>query len=271
MFKIYDGRESFYQWDLQQKLIVANPTIKEVHFCNRTEECALICKTYEFEGQLVADVPNILLQNDWRIRVYAYDGQATLHEARFDVIKRSKPDLYVYTETEIYNYEDIVNRMENIETTIEENVAEYLETYLEENPIASKVISVNGKDGDVVLTAEDVGATTQEYVDSAISQIELMPGQPGKDGAPGKDGKDGEDGVDGKNGVDGISATHTWNGTVLTITSASGTSSANLQGQAGKDGKNGVDGEDYILTEADKSEIANIVIGLIPIAEEASY
>lgn len=40
----------------------------------------------------------------------------------------------------------------------------------------------------------------------------------------------------GKPGKDGISATHRWNGTVLTITSASGTSSADLKGPAGKDG-----------------------------------
>ena len=37
--------------------------------------------------------------------------------------------------------------------------------------------------------------------------------------------------IDGK---DGVSATHTWNGTVLTITSASGTSSADLKGEKGE-------------------------------------
>ena len=78
-----------------------------------------------------------------------------------------------------------------------------------------------------------------------------------------------KNGVDGK---DGISVTHSWNGTVLTITSASGTSSSDLkgpqgiqgpkgeqgvkgdrgetgpqgiQGPAGQDGKNGVDGKNY--------------------------
>lgn len=37
-------------------------------------------------------------------------------------------------------------------------------------------------------------------------------------------------------GENGISATHSWNGTTLTITSASGTSSANLKGEKGEDG-----------------------------------
>ena len=49
-------------------------------------------------------------------------------------------------------------------------------------------------------------------------------------------GKDGRDGVDGSPGKDGVSATHSWDGTVLTITSASGTSSADLKGDPGEAG-----------------------------------
>ena len=43
-------------------------------------------------------------------------------------------------------------------------------------------------------------------------------------------------------GEPGVSATHSWDGTVLTITSASGTSSADLKGEPGKDGEDGADG-----------------------------
>ncbi len=78
------------------------------------------------------------------------------------------------------------------------------------------------------------------------------------------DGADGQKGADGKNGADGVSVTHSWNGTTLTVTSASGTSSANLKGDAGaagKDGSNGktpVKGTDY-YTESDKAEIVMAV------------
>lgn len=41
-------------------------------------------------------------------------------------------------------------------------------------------------------------------------------------------------------GEDGISITHTWNGTRLVVTSASGTSSTDLKGPKGEDGKSGV-------------------------------
>ena len=75
-------------------------------------------------------------------------------------------------------------------------------------------------------------------------------------------------------GADGVSVTHSWNGTVLNITSASGTSSANLkgekgdkgdkgdpgvQGEKGADGKTPVKGTDY-FTEADKEELVESVV-----------
>lgn len=44
-------------------------------------------------------------------------------------------------------------------------------------------------------------------------------------------------------GLDGISATHSWNGTVLTMTSASGTSSADLKGDKGERGEVGPKGD----------------------------
>ena len=51
-------------------------------------------------------------------------------------------------------------------------------------------------------------------------------------------------------GKDGISATHFWNGTVLTVTSGSGTTSADLKGEKG---------DSYILTDEDKHEIIELL------------
>lgn len=83
----------------------------------------------------------------------------------------------------------------------------------------------------------------------------------------------------GEKGDDGISATHSWSGTTLTVTSASGTSSANLKGEKGEKGDTGsqglqgetgpkgdtgapgytpVRGTDY-WTDADKAEIKSYV------------
>ena len=62
-----------------------------------------------------------------------------------------------------------------------------------------------------------------------VHEMELMHGKPGKEGQPGKDG---------------MAATHSWDGTVLTVTSASGTSSADLKGNPGRDGNDGDPGRD---------------------------
>lgn len=58
-------------------------------------------------------------------------------------------------------------------------------------------------------------------------------------------------GSSGANGKDGISVTHSWDGTTLTLTSASGTSSVDLKGEKGDKGDKGNDAViDATLTQA---------------------
>lgn len=82
-------------------------------------------------------------------------------------------------------------------------------------------------------------ASKEGMVAVADRNITLPAGKDGADGSPGADGQPGSDGEDGK---DGVSVTHSWNGTVLTVTSASGTSSADLKGEKGDTGAVGVQG-----------------------------
>ena len=106
-------------------------------------------------------------------------------------------------------------------------------------------------------------------------------GDPGKDGVNGTNGKDGTNGTNGK---DGTPCTHRWSGTTLYVTSASGTTSANLKGDkgdTGADGKDGINGKDGVdgkdgadgrtpvkgtdyFTEADKAEMVSAVISALP-------
>lgn len=47
-----------------------------------------------------------------------------------------------------------------------------------------------------------------------------------------------------------------------------------IRGEDGKDGingKDGADGKDYVLTEADKQEIAAMVVSLLQNGDEVSY
>ncbi|NCB52376.1 MAG: hypothetical protein EOM54_10945, partial [Clostridia bacterium] len=58
----------------------------------------------------------------------------------------------------------------------------------------------------------------------------------------------GEKGEKGDTGANGVSVTHSWSGTTLTVTSASGTSSANLKGEKGEKGDTGATGASNTLT-----------------------
>ncbi|ACV22418.1 collagen triple helix repeat protein [Slackia heliotrinireducens DSM 20476] len=67
-------------------------------------------------------------------------------------------------------------------------------------------------------------------------------GAQGPQGIQGETGPKGETGATGAAGSDGVSCTHSWNGTVLSVTSASGTSSADLVGPQGPTGATGATG-----------------------------
>ena len=91
------------------------------------------------------------------------------------------------------------------------------------------------------------------YADFTQEQLEALRGPQGIQGVPGETGPAGQPGQDGKDGKDGVSVSHTWNGTSLSITSASGTSEMDLRGPIGPAG------QDYVLTQDDKTEIAGLV------------
>lgn len=244
MFKILDGREYFYQWDIDRKLIVNDSEIKEVHFCNRTDDCSLVCETYIENGVTLANVPNILLQSDWRIRVYAYDGKYTKHEVCYDVIKRTKPTDYIYTETEILNYNTLLDRMNEIDGNIEKTVNDYLTENLVEVDLSDYY--------------------TKDEVDTKIETIELTPGEKGEPGEPGKDGEPGAPGKDGYTPIKGIDYFDGVNG-------QDGKDGKDGQdgapGEPGKDGQDGytpVKGTDYWTAE-DKSAMVADVIAALPV------
>lgn len=113
MFKLETGRDCFYQWDSNLRLIVNDNTINEVHYCNRTDSCSLITEVYTENGLRYSNIPNVLLTKDLDVNVYAYDTNYTKYSAKFKVCKRSKPADYVYTETEVKNWDSFKKDVEN--------------------------------------------------------------------------------------------------------------------------------------------------------------
>ena len=136
MFRIADGREHFYQWDIDRQIIVEDSSITEVHFCNRTDDCSLVVEVVDG----LANVPNVILQKSFDIRVFGYDGKATRYDEAFKVKARTKPTDYVYTEVEIKRYEDL-----------EKHIDERLDEIAESG-----------------ITVDLTGYATEKYVDNAI-------------------------------------------------------------------------------------------------------
>jgi hypothetical protein len=130
MFRIEDGRDSFYQWDSNRRLIIEDNSISEVHYCNKTDDCSLVTEVYEDNGKYYSNVPNILLQTDWAIKVYAFNRDYTKHCKTFKVNARTKPADYIYEETELRTWQKIVDynneliaSIGDIEAAIDEIIA----------------------------------------------------------------------------------------------------------------------------------------------------
>lgn len=165
IFKIADGRECFYQWDIDRQLIVSDPTITEVHFCNRTDVCSLVVEVVDG----VANVPNKLLQSGFDVRVFGYDGKATMHEATFKVKARTQPADYVYTETAVKSIEEILEAAETVTTTANE-----FYEFVEDHTLG---LTDDGE-GNVELVAVDCGVDLSEYytkteVNELIENIDI--------------------------------------------------------------------------------------------------
>lgn len=145
IFKIKDGRSVFWQWDLDRQLLVGVDGCGEVHFCNGTSDCSLICEVYEQDGAQVVDVPNAILQTACPFTVYAYvkntAGGYTKRAVMFSVRPRTKPADYVYTETEVKSWDSLDERIKALEQggtgagVTDEHITEVVEHYLAENPV----------------------------------------------------------------------------------------------------------------------------------------
>lgn len=147
----------------------------------------------------------------------------------------------------------------------------YTITYTDGSTGAYTVVNgKNGTDGtsvtiaSVTESAEDGGSNVVIFSDGKT--LTVKNGKTGSKGDSGYTPVKGTDYFDGKNGDNGVSATHSWNGTTLTITSASGTSSADLKGDKGDKGDSvkGDKGDPYTLTDTDKNAIAAAVKASLP-------
>ena len=171
MLELNDGRSELWQWDTGRTLIV-DADCSQVHFSNKVFGRSIDVNV----AYGVAIIPDVLLQTDNDLNVWAFSGTAengyTKISKTFKVNRRNKPADYVFTPTDQTSLEEIKERVEYLESMQDPGaIKNAVEDYLEKNPVEAPVQSVNGQIGKVELTAKDVGAISQDDLANVQSTI----------------------------------------------------------------------------------------------------
>lgn len=170
IFKIFDGRTNFWQWDTKQKLIVLDDSITEVRFSNRDMEHSKRRPVYtDKDGVRICNVPDLLLQLPKNLIAYACvkeeDGSCrTVKAVKFAVYRQPIPTDYICEQDAVV--EDILIRLELLENLLKdvENGKKELTKF--ENMIDAAKWAVNeGAPGDIVIIKLDEGWTAHVIED----------------------------------------------------------------------------------------------------------
>ena len=120
MFKLADGRQNVYQWDINVKLLLdeGNESADEVHFSARFSRVSLSVEVVHTEDSSYVIIPNILLQKPNDIIAYSYitnaDGSYTKYDTIIPVIARPKPSGYIYEETETLTWKSLDDKINDL-------------------------------------------------------------------------------------------------------------------------------------------------------------
>ena len=173
IFKIYDGRNSFWQWDTDQKLIVLDATIDKVHFSNKYMRRAFTKDVYvDADGLRVCNIPDEMFTIPKNLIATAHDNEGVpdeiIRSVQFAVKARHIP----------YDYKP---EQESKEPGIMQfNTLSAAEQWALDTKKAGSIIAVNI---DSIWTAciigEDYSVNTvwnQEYVLDAIDNLNYLVG-----------------------------------------------------------------------------------------------
>lgn len=171
LFKIFDGRNCFWQWDTNQKLIVLDATIDEVHFSNRDMNHAIPKDVYtDKDGKRICNIPDELLTLPKNLVASAYvtddNANKTLRSIKFAVRQRPIPADYIVSEN--FQLKDFDERLDVIEESIDDscfiqkfNIIEDAELWAQEFKNAGTIISVNtGSAWELYIVEDDYSITS---------------------------------------------------------------------------------------------------------------
>lgn len=134
MLTLNDGRSELWQWDTGRTLSV-DADCSQVHFSNKVFGRSIDVDVSDG----VAIIPDVLLQTDKDLNVWAFVGTAengyTKISKTFNVNRRNKPADYVFTPTEQTTLAELSVRLDRIEESQDPDaIKNAVDDYLEQNP-----------------------------------------------------------------------------------------------------------------------------------------
>ena len=142
MLALNDGRSELWQWDTGRTLAV-DADCSQVHFSNKVFGRSI---DVDVVGS-AAVIPDILLQTDKELNVWAFVGTAengyTKISKTFKVNRRNKPADYVFTPPEQTTLAELVERLDRIEETQDPDaIKNAVDDYLEQNPPSGGITEI---------------------------------------------------------------------------------------------------------------------------------
>lgn len=175
MLTLNDGRSELWQWDTGRTLTV-DADCSQVHFSNKVFGRSI---DVDVAGG-VAVIPDILLQTDKDLNVWAFVGTAengyTKISKTFRVNRRNRPADYVFTPTDQTSLEEIKEKLDYLESIQDPDaIKNAVDDYLKHNPPSGGITEIPIATHDTIggikignnLRISDDGVLSVETADAA--------------------------------------------------------------------------------------------------------
>lgn len=267
---IYNG---LWQYDYGQILRIQGlnlPAAVEIHFSlQKTGGEAVRRIGVTKDGVTDVVIPDFILENEGIERdytayafIYLSTEESGQTEHRIELNIKSRPAPEGSTGSDETSFGAIMDAIKTFAAGKADGLSyknSILSLLAGENTIASVTIKAGegtGSDAREIELQKSETAIQWRYVgDEEWTDLVLLTdlkgetgekgdkGDPGEKGEAGEKGDTGDKGDQGEKGEPGTSVTHEWKGTILQITSASGTSEMDLKGEKGDQGEAGEKGD----------------------------
>lgn len=266
ILKIFDGRTSFWQWDIGQKFAILSDSVTEVHLSHKGVKSSRELKIKVENNMRICDIPDVFLQIPKNLIVYAVhstsESEHTITSIEFAVKTRPMPDGYVSVHDD--EYDNIDARLDALESRLyddlvsNEQVAKLISEHDTSEDAHNKIWSFVNKLDENKADVSELNAAVEEALLIAKENGDFR-------GEQGIQGEKGDSGVAGQDGV-GIETSIINENGELIITYTNGTST-NLGSVVGAKGDPGVV-KYVVVRELPERDIENAIY-LVPIAESA--